>query len=83
MENIKSKTFSTDNFVLAAYFLTESCTLLYCNKSNPRRVVFYFVDSEKREKLTQKFLGCEARIEPNQFFAAQKNLKQLIYGAER
>ncbi len=79
MANPSSKTFPTDNFVLAAYLLTESCTLLYCDKTNPRRVIFHFEDTKERQGLTQKFLGYETRIEPNRFFSAQKNLKQLIY----
>ncbi|KKP64699.1 MAG: hypothetical protein UR61_C0041G0006 [candidate division WS6 bacterium GW2011_GWE1_34_7] len=73
--------FTTDNFVLAAYLLTESCLLVHCDKTNPRRVIFHFENSNEREILTQKFLGYEARIEPNKFFSAQKNLKQLIYSS--
>lgn len=74
-----NKVFTTDSFVLASFLLTESCALVECDRTNPRRVVFYFEDNEERESLTQKFLAYEARIEPNKFFSAQKNLKQLIY----
>ena len=82
MKTKSNKTFFTDNFILAAYLLTESCPLLYCDKSNPRRVIFHFEDSEERERLTQQFLGYEAKIEPHKFFSAQKDLKQMIYQNE-
>lgn len=80
MESDQTNTFSTDNFALTAYLLTESCRLLYCDKSNLRRVVFCLEKTDELEKLVQKFLSNEAKVEPNRFFSSQKNLKQLIYG---
>lgn len=79
MQEPLNKTFPTDNFILAAYLLTESCVLLSCDKSNPKRVVFIFENSKQRKMLTQKFLAYEAKIEPHKYFSAQKDLKQLIY----
>lgn len=76
----KDGTFSTDNFQLAAYLVTESCKLLMADKFNPRRVSFVFEDSDRRKELTQKFISYQALVEPHRYFSAQKDLKQLIYG---
>lgn len=78
MKNINN-TFSTDNFQLAAFLLAESSRLISVDKTNPRRVVFVFEESEKRKELTERFLSYEAQVEPHRFFSAQKDLKQLIY----
>lgn len=79
MDNSKSKTFSTDNFQLASYLLSESCRLTSLDKTNPKRVVFVFGEDEQTKSLIQTFLSYEARVEPHRFFSAQRDLKQLIY----
>lgn len=71
--------FSTDSFQLAAFLLGESIPLLNADKSNQKRVIFIFEDSELREKLTQDFFTYKARVEPHRYFSAQKDLKQIIY----
>lgn len=73
------ETFPTDNFQLACYLASESVPLRSLDKSNPRRVLFIFEESEQREALTQKFLAYKALVEPHRFFSAQKDLKQMIY----
>lgn len=73
------QTFPTDSFLLAAYLLTESCRLISLDKANPRRAVFVFEESEKRQLLTEKFLSHEVRVEPHKFFSSQKDLKQMLY----
>ncbi len=75
----KDLTFSTDNFQLAIYLLSESCRLISVDKTNPKRAVFVFKDTDQRKLLTDKFLSYEARVEPHRFFSAQKDLKQLLY----
>ena len=78
--NMKTnQTFPTDSFLLAAYLLTESCRLITLDKANPRRAVFVFEESEKRQLLTEKFLSHETQVEPHKFFSAQKDLKQMLY----
>jgi hypothetical protein len=79
MEKQKSSTFSTDNFQLAAYLLAESCSLIMADKTNPKRVLFVFEESDKRKELTQKFISYQALVEPHRYFSAQKDLKQMIY----
>lgn len=72
-------TFSTDSFLLASYLLSESCNLLSLDKTNPKRIIFIFQETEKRQKLTQKFHAFEALSEPHRLASAQKDLKQMIY----
>ncbi len=71
--------FKTDNFLLASVLLSEGCTLISLDKSNPKRVNFVFEESTKRVELTGKFFSYQATIEPNKLYATQRNLKQLIY----
>lgn len=79
MSNNNSSTFSTDNFQLASYLLAEGCKLVSTDKSNSRRVLFIFEESDKRNSLTGQFLSHQAKVEPHKFFSAQKDLKQIIY----
>lgn len=80
MEQTNNKRlFSTDNFQLASYLLSSSCSLHSVDKTNPKRVIFLFIDSLERERLTQEFLSYQGEVEPHKFFSAQKDLKQLIY----
>lgn len=72
-------TFESDNFQLACYLASESVPLLSLDRTNPKRVIFMFEESEKRKILTQQFLAYKAKVEPHRFFSAQKDLKQLIY----
>lgn len=79
METKKTNTFSTDNFQLASFLLSESCRLISLDKTNPRRAIFIFDESEERKGLTEEFLSYRAKVEPHKFFSAQKDLKQLLY----
>lgn len=74
-----SPEFCTDSFQLASYLLSESCRLIRLDKANAKRVAFVFEDTFEREDLTRKFLSHEALVEPHRFFAAQRDLKQLMY----
>ena len=76
-------TFSTDSFVLASYLLCESFNLISIDRTNPRRMVFVFDDTVNRPSLVELFFSYKAQIEPNRFYSAQRNLKQLIYQNER
>ncbi len=78
-----SNTFSTDNFQLAIYLLSESCDLISIDKTNPKRVIFIFEDTERRKLLMKIFLSYQAQVEPHKFFSAQKDLKQMIYQKEQ
>lgn len=79
MKNQTSNTFSTDNFQLASYLLSESCPLLMLDKANPKRAVFIFDESERRQQLTSQFLEYKASVEPHRLFSAMRDLKQMLY----
>jgi len=71
--------FNTDNFLLAAYLLSEGCVLVTLDRSDPKRVGFVFEDSEKRIELANRFFSYQAIVEPNRLNASMRNLKQLLY----
>lgn len=78
--NMNTKnTFSTDSFQLASFLLSESIPLVSTDKSNPKRVLFIFAESDSRKKLTEEFLAYKAKVEPHRLASAQKDLKQMIY----
>lgn len=80
--NENQNTFSTDSFQLASFLLTKSIRLQFLDKTNPKRVIFVFDESEERKLLTEEFLSHQAQVEPHMFFSAQKDLKQMIYQIE-
>lgn len=77
MEN--NNIFSTDSFVLSSFLLCESFKLISINRDNPKRMIFIFEDSGDREHLIEIFFSYKATVEPNRFYSAQRNLKQMIY----
>ncbi|OGH39050.1 MAG: hypothetical protein A2905_00425 [Candidatus Levybacteria bacterium RIFCSPLOWO2_01_FULL_36_10] len=79
MRSNNTEIFTTDNFQLACFLLSESCELLSLDRANPKRVSFVFTDTPKRQELTSEFLGHRALVEPHRFTSAQRDLKQLIY----
>lgn len=79
MSNLPIKTFSTDSFVLASFLLCESFKLLDINRDNPKRMVFIFEESGNRVSAIELFFSYKAHVEPNRFYSAQRNLKQMIY----
>ena len=81
MDNTNTK-FLTDSFQLSSYLLCESCKLISLDRTNPRRIVFIFEESERRKKLTDEFLSYKTTAEPHRLFSAQKDLKQLIHQSE-
>lgn len=74
-----TSTYSTDSFPLAIYLLSEACRLIRLDRTNPRRILFVFEETENRKILTDKFLSYQAVVEPHRLFSSQRDLKQLIY----
>lgn len=79
MKSPENNSFSTDNFQLACFLISESITLISLDKSEPKRVLFVFEESEQRKALTQQYLSYKAETEVHRIFSAQKDLKQMIY----
>lgn len=76
--NIKNE-FTTKDFYLSAYLLSQGLRLVRLDKSEPRKVYFVFHDVEARASLVEDFLFGRAQVEPKQFVAAIKEVKQLLY----
>ncbi len=75
----KNTKFSTDSYVLASFLLSESCKLTSLDRTNPKRIVFIFEESEQRKSLTENYISYQAKVEPHRLVNAQKDLKQMIY----
>lgn len=62
---------------LALLFPIESI-----NKSNPRKTIFHFNQTEKLDEQVQNYWRGEARVEPRAYFDELRRIKSRIY-AER
>ena len=71
--------FILSDFYLAAFCLVKGFKLLDIDKANPRRALFVFQDKESRQSLVEDFLFGRAEVNPKEFAAAIKELKQLLY----
>ncbi len=78
-KNNQQKIFSTDSLPLASFLLAKGCKLISLDKSNPTRVLFEFEVSEKQIKLTEDFWRWQGSVEPREFFAKQRELKNMIF----
>lgn len=85
MKQIKMNTQlpATENRVsdlyVAAFLLANGAELISVDKSDRKRAVFIFGNSEDSEKLLADFWLKRASIEPRAFIAAIKEAKELIY----
>lgn len=82
MKNINKKTFQTDSFQLASFLLSESFPIISIDRSNPRRIVFVFEESDKRIETTEMFLAHKTVVEPHKLYSAQRDIKQMIYDSK-
>lgn len=71
--------FSTKDFYLSAYLLSQGLRLARLDRTDPSRVYFVFHDVEARVSLVEDFLFGRAKVEPKQFVVAIKEIKQLLY----
>jgi predicted RNA-binding protein YlxR (DUF448 family) len=71
--------FETSDFYLSAFLLAKGFKLIEINKENPHRALFVFKDREDRQRLVEDFLFGRTMINPKNFAAAIKELKQLLY----
>lgn len=70
---------STDNLYLAAVLLSKGYKLEGVDNDNPKRQVFRFHVNPTGIKLVSDFYAGKLRCEPNALFAAQKQLKNMLY----
>ena len=79
MKNKNTQQFSTPDFYLSAYLLTQDFRLLNIKKLDPHRVLFVFEDKENRRSMVEDFLFGRTTVEPKSFITAIKELKQLLH----
>jgi len=77
----KKQIYSTSSFYLSCFLLCNEIELINIDKSsNPRRAIFNFQDTLKREKLVNTFnFGKKALVDVRRFTEAQRQLKNAIY----
>jgi len=65
--------------------LALACTLSikhlidHLDKSNPKRVVFYFKNSDDLATMTEKYWKKKLKVEPQVYFAQIRLVKTMIY----
>ncbi len=64
---------------VAAFLLASNVELISVNKTDRKRAVFVFNNSEDSENLLADFWSKRASVEPRAFIAAIKEAKELIY----
>lgn len=78
MEN-QIELFQTSDTKTSAYLLTAGLSLSKIIKSDPRRVIFCFIQSEELKKLLQLYWTNRAQVNPRSLFDNLDYLKDLIH----
>jgi hypothetical protein len=72
-------TINTDNFTFACVLHYDNFKLERIDKTNPKRAVFYFSDTQDCDEYVTRFWRGDNAVEPRGFVAAQKDLKSMLY----
>ena len=75
--------YETSDFLTASVLLLRKHPLLSTDASDPRRVVFLFEDSDRLQRDILKLKRGELRVDPSDFWAAERRCKQLIHEGGR
>ncbi len=80
MNNQQQETeYRVSDLYVAAFLLANDAELLSVDKTDRKRAVFVFSNSENSERLLADFWSKRASVEPRAFIAAIKEAKELIY----
>lgn len=71
--------FKTSDFYVAAFCKTKGMKLCGMDKTNPKRAVFLFEDTEDRPQLVEDFWQGRAIVEPQAFVSNIRSLKQMLF----
>lgn len=78
MDTLKSeKVFKTSDLPLAAV-LAMKFRIISLDKTNPKRVVFFFEKDEKLEKIVEKYQKGTLKVSPIEFYSYLKFLKGMV-----
>lgn len=71
--------YRVSDLYVAAFLLANDAELISVDKTDRKRAVFVFSNSENSERLLADFWLKRASVEPRAFIAAIKEAKELIY----
>ena len=77
-----SRIYQTSDFPTALTLQVLRHELTDIDRTNPRRSVFYFIDSSELQEDLQKLRRGEIKVDPLDFWYAQKRLKQMLYDGQ-
>lgn len=72
--------YSTSDFPTAVTLLVLKYFLETVDRRNPRRAIFIFERSSQLENDIKKIQSGQIKVDPLDFWSAQKRLKQALYG---
>jgi trans-2-enoyl-CoA reductase len=78
-ENENKKEFTSSDLYASAFLRLSGFDLIGIDKSDSRRFIFIFNDKAGRIKLLDDYFMRRSVVEPCQFIAAVKELKNLMY----
>ena len=79
MKKVIEKNWTTSDFYTAVFLRATGLNLIGIDKSDGHRFQFVFKEAASREGLIDDFFAGRATVEPRQFVAAIKELKNLMY----
>ena len=75
--------YETSDFLTASVLLLQKHLLHSTDTTNPWRVVFAFEDSDQLQEDLLRLKRGELRVDPADFWAAERRCKQLIHEGAR
>jgi hypothetical protein len=69
----------TSDFTLASTLLCLGFDIIGIDKTDIKRVIFYYRKTSDLEMAMQKFVNNEVRVNPKDFVFAQREVKTIIY----
>ena len=77
---MKIPQYKTSNFYLSAYLICKDLELIGIDREDPKRSVFIFSDSPRREEMVNQYnFGKDAWVDARRFATAIKDLKGKLY----
>jgi len=75
----QTNTYSTEDFYLCVAIISSGINLEYLKKSDYKKFIFIFPNSEKLQSILKKYWSNKLELEINYTFQCLKNLKSRMY----
>ena len=72
----------TSDFILASTLLTLGYDIIGIDKTNPKRVVFYYKKTSDLEVDVQEYWAGKVRVDPKAFVYSQREIRGRIHTDE-